>query len=96
MTSHSPGEEGRAEHGKHEGPFDIIVNGQQKRWNEERISFSQVVNLAYPGSPAGGDIVYTVTYSKGPSQNPQGTLLDGQSVRVKDRMVFDVVKTVKS
>jgi Multiubiquitin len=55
-----------------------------------------VINLAYPGSPVGGAFDYTVTYSKGPHQNPQGTLLEGQSVLVKDRMVFDVVKTVKS
>jgi hypothetical protein len=29
--------------------FEIIVNARPRPWNEETISYSQVVDLAYPG-----------------------------------------------
>jgi hypothetical protein len=82
--------------GTHERSFEIFVNAQPKKWAEEMISFSQVVALAFPNPSMGGNIVYTVTYSRGPKENPQGTLVEGQSVRVKSGMVFDVTKTDKS
>ncbi len=96
MSVQSSGGAGHAESSAHEKSFDIIVNAQQKRWGEEQISFDQVVKLAFPNPPSGSPSDYTVTFSKGPQQNPQGTLLPGQSVFVKNRMVFDVVPTVKS
>jgi hypothetical protein len=79
-----------------ERKFEIIVNAQPKRWGEEIIGFSQVVALAFPNPAVGGNIGYTVTYSRGPKDNPQGTLIDGQSMKVKSGMVFDVTKTDKS
>ena len=87
-----------AEHAQvgHEKTFEIIVNAQPKRWVEETINFSQVVALAFPNPVVGANIVYTVAYSHGPKDNPQGTLVDGQSVKVKSGMVFDVTKTDKS
>jgi hypothetical protein len=92
-------EEGEASHRNHERPFEIIVNGQKKEWDENRISFEQLVHLAYPNPPPpppGGSIEYTISYTKGPPKHPQGTLKEGQSVEVIDGMVFDVVPTVKS
>ncbi|EQD36789.1 hypothetical protein B2A_12020 [mine drainage metagenome] len=80
----------------HERNFEIFVNAQPKKWAEESISFSQVVALAFPNPVTGGNIVYSVTYSRGPKENPQGTLVEGQSVQVKSGMVFDVTKTDKS
>jgi len=76
--------------------FEIIVNGQRKKWDEERISFEQLVHLAYPDAPSANMSDYTITYTKGPPPKPDGSLLPGQFVRVKDGMVFDVVPTVKS
>ncbi len=75
--------------------FEIIVNGKPKPWNEDTISYSQVVELAFPGSHKPTEI-FTVQYSRGPKENPQGTLVEGQTVRVKSGMVFDVTRTDKS
>jgi hypothetical protein len=75
--------------------FEIIVNGQRKPWDEETISYSQVVNLAFP-PPHSSTEFFTVQYSRGPKENPQGTLVDGQSVKVKSGMVFDVTRTDRS
>jgi hypothetical protein len=51
---------------------------------------------AYPTPPTGQCIVYTVTYHNGPRANPEGTMLDGDKVKVKDGMVFNVQFTDKS
>ncbi|MFZ5693227.1 MAG: multiubiquitin domain-containing protein [Pseudomonadota bacterium] len=74
----------------------IIVNARQKKWEKKKISFDQVVKLAYPTPPAGQCIVYTVTYHNGPRANPEGTMVDGDKVKVKDGMVFNVQYTDKS
>lgn len=75
--------------------FEIIVNGSKKKWNEDKITYTQVVQLAFPGSYP-PTIIFTVQYSKGPKENPQGTLVEGKSVFVKSGMVFDVTRTDKS
>lgn len=74
----------------------IVVNAREKVWTEKEISFAQVVGLAFPNPPPGENIVYTVTYRKGEGHKPEGTLTDGESVRVKDGMIFNVTATDKS
>lgn len=79
--------------------FKIIVNAEPKEWDKNRISFEELVHLAYPVPPTpppGGSVEYTISYTKGPPRNPQGTMKPGQSVEVIDGMVFDVVPTIKS
>jgi Multiubiquitin len=75
---------------------EIIVNGRPKEVTEKEISFEEVVNLAFNNEPPSGpDVVITVTYSKG--EHPkEGSLLPGQSVKVKAGMVFNVTATDKS
>ena len=75
--------------------FEIIVNARPKPWNEEKISYSQVVDLAFP-PPHKPTEIFTVQYSHGPKENQQGTLVDGQAVIVKSGMVFIVSRTDKS
>jgi hypothetical protein len=65
----------------------IIVNTRSHAWAEKEISFERVVELAFPGQPydpAGT----TVEYSRGHGHDK--SLRPGESVRVKDGMVFDV------
>jgi multiubiquitin len=72
----------------------IVVNGREKVWHEHTISFRQVVELAY-GS-FNGNSIYTVVYSHGPKDNPKGSMVDGDTVHVKSRMVFDATQTNRS
>lgn len=74
----------------------IIVNGRAHELPKEEISFAEVVDIAYPGQVQGGNIVFTVTYKRGHGDKPEGELVEGQSVKVKDKMVFNVVRTDKS
>jgi hypothetical protein len=83
----------------HTGPlkvFTIIVNGKQKTVASKRLSFDQLIDLAFNPRPVGPNIIFTVTYGHGPKANPEGELLQGQSVKIQDGMVFSVTPTDKS
>ena len=83
------------ENGQHPNHFNIFINAKKYSWENETINYSQLVDLAFP-PPHGEFEVFTVQYSKGPKENPEGTLVAGQKVKVKSGMVFDVTKTDKS
>lgn len=74
----------------------IIVNGREKTVKAKELTFDQLVALAFDNPPTGDNIVFTITYRRGPGHKPEGTLVDGQSVKIKDGMVFNVTATDKS
>lgn len=80
----------------HKERFKIIVNARPKEVTDDEQSFNQIVALAFNPVPSGPNIVFTVSYRKGPKENPEGTMAPGQTVEVKDGMVFDVTATDKS
>lgn len=71
--------------------YNILINGNQKSWNDKTISYSQLVNLAFP--PPHGDSIFVVQYSRGPKENPEGNLVDGKEVETTSGMVFIVART---
>ena len=75
----------------------LIVNGRRKEWPElKKISFREVVVLAFGVFEDAPNIEYTVGYSNGPRQNPQGIMVDGDSVKVQEGMNFNATRTDKS
>lgn len=76
--------------------YKIIVNAREKAWKESSISFEQVVALAFGAYDNNPNKGYTVTYSKGPKPNREGTMVRGSVVVVKNNMIFDVTATDKS
>jgi hypothetical protein len=84
------------EHFYSEKAIAIIVNGQKKEVAETKLTFDEVIKLAFPTRPTGDNVMFTVRYRHGPKQNPSGTLLEGESVRIKNGMIFDVTQTVRS
>jgi hypothetical protein len=76
--------------------FTIIVNGRPKKVTSKALSFAQVVALAYNPVRTEPGVLYTVSYSRGPKANPEGELLAGGVVKLKDGMVFLVTETDKS
>lgn len=79
-----------------QGPkqFALIVNGRENKWEQEAISFSQLVQIAFPGGD-GDATAYTATYKHGPNQS-QGTMSLGDIVNVKSGEVFNVTATTRS
>lgn len=77
-------------------PVTIIVNGRPKEWKERKISYEQVVKLAFPNAVDNEATVYTVTYTNGPKQNEESSMVKGDVVFVKNRMIFNVTATNRS
>jgi hypothetical protein len=80
----------------HKKDFTIIVNGRNKVVMQRHLSFADVVGLAFDNPPSGPNIIFTITYRNGPRENPEGTLVEGGTVKIKDRMIFNVTPTDKS
>jgi hypothetical protein len=82
----------------HSGPaqtYTIYLNGQAKTVSNKTETYAQIVALAYP-TPPSPDATFTVTYDDGPHKNPHGSLVEGQSVKVKNGMIFNVTPTIRS
>ncbi len=74
----------------------IVVNGTPKRTDRETLSFDDVVAFAFPDPPTGEFICFTMTYRGGGGRKPEGSLVEGGSVKIKEGTVFNVTVTDKS
>ena len=90
---HGHGDDG---HSEHSHAITIIVEGTPHQWSKKRISYDEVVTLEVPDYAQHPEITYSVKYKYGHGDRPEGTLSKGESVRVKDRMVFNVSETGQS
>lgn len=75
---------------------ELIVNGRLKQWTEKTITFEQVIDLALGTYDPNPNRVYTVTYDKGPHENPEGSMVKGDKVFIKNKMIFNATATDKS
>ncbi|MCO4099462.1 MAG: hypothetical protein HEQ38_08695 [Gemmatimonas sp.] len=87
------GERGEAERGRKRNT--IYVNAEPHLVSDKDISFEEVVALAR-GLPTGPNILYGVTYQRGHGNKPMGTLVAGQTTKVKNEMIFSVTATDRS
>lgn len=75
----------------------IIVNGRPKTLpKNDDLTFEEIVVLAFENPPTGDGIQYTIQYTRGHGNKPAGALVEGQTVKVKDGMEFDVTSTNRS
>lgn len=74
----------------------IVVEGTPHEWPDEYITYDQVVTLEVPDYAQNPQITYTVIYKQGTRDKPEGTLSKGGTVKVVDRMVFNVTPTGQS
>jgi hypothetical protein len=80
----------------HKPEHTILVNARRKTVQGKKISFAQVVKLAFPGGPPSPETIYTVAYTNGPPKNPKGTMVEGQTVHIQEEMSFDVTEAGRS
>lgn len=73
----------------------IIVNTREKTVEKGKISFDEVVALAFNNPPTGPNVAFTVLYRRGQG-NDEGSLAPGQSVEVTEGMIFNVTATDRS
>lgn len=75
----------------------IIVNGRQKTVpKNDNLTFAEVIALAFENPPSGDGVQFTIQYTRGHGNKPAGSLVEGQSVKVKEGMEFDVTPTNRS
>ena len=74
----------------------IYVRGRKYEVKGEKISYTEVVNLAYPDGKHGPDYEYDVTWKDGPKDESEGILKEGETIQVVEEMKFDVKFTDKS
>lgn len=74
----------------------IIVNGEPKKWGKKKISFKEVIILAFGSYDENPNIAYTVAYEDGPKENPEGSMTKETEVFVKIKMIFHATATDKS
>lgn len=75
----------------------IVVNGRAKQWKKKEITFEEVVALAFEDPPHGADTIFSVTYRKGGNEHrPEGVMVEGDSIKVKDGTIFNVSATNRS
>lgn len=89
-------QENKQEGQSHNKDFTIIVNARQKVVTAKEMSFAEIVALAFDNPPTRPNIVFTVTYRRGEGNKPEGTLTEGETVKIKDGMIFNVTATDKS
>lgn len=76
--------------------FVIVVNSRPKTLSNRRVTFAQVVQLAFPGQH-NADVVFSMTYRHAASTPHAGELGNGGVVEVKpEGTVFNVTRTVQS
>ncbi len=75
--------------------IEIVVNTRPRTVTKRILSYDEVVALAYP-NPDFDRKQFTITYKHGCEQKPEGSLVLGESVFVKEGMVFNVTPTDKS
>jgi hypothetical protein len=80
----------------HTKDFTIVVNGRERVVTSKELTFDEVVGLAFDNPPTGPNITFTITYRRGHGEKPEGSLVEGGAVKVKDGMIFNVKATDKS
>lgn len=82
---------------KKQTTFNLITNGRQKQFDKNEISYEEIVKLTYPLHEAlSKHTAFSVSYSRGKAGKERGILHFGDSVPVKEGMIFNVYMTDKS
>jgi (2Fe-2S) ferredoxin len=74
----------------------VVVNAREKAWNIDKISFDDVVKLAYGEVSTNPNVIYTINYKRGVPSKPEGSMVKGEVIYVKNKMIFNVTQTNKS
>lgn len=76
--------------------YVIVVNGRRREMHKPQLTFDKIVKLAFDNPPQGEFICFTITYRGGDSSKPDGTLLEGETIKLVCGMIFNVTATDKS
>ena len=72
----------------------VFINGRPRTVTGHRLTYADVVKLAFPNEPFDPTAIFTVSYAE--PNGHDGTLAEGQSVEVHNGMSFNVGKAGRS
>jgi hypothetical protein len=81
--------------GENDHLVTITVNGTSYDVEKGLLSYERLLEVI-SAAPLPENQRYSVVYSKGNSDKPTGTLIEGESVKVKKDMEFDVTPATRS
>lgn len=76
--------------------ISIIVNARKKEIDHRQLTYWEIARLAFPEAQPSDNVIYSIEYAFGPHQNPEGRLVEGQTVFAREGMKFYVSPTDKS
>jgi hypothetical protein len=76
--------------------YEIVVNARQVDVPKGTLSYIEVVRLAFEHPVIDENTIYTVAYKRGHGDKPEGTMVDGDTVKIKNGMIFYVTPTNRS
>jgi hypothetical protein len=79
----------------HPRETEIIVNARKRTVKGDKVSFEEIVQLAFPGSHD-PNVAFSMTFRHAASEPHAGELGPGGHVTVKEGTIFNVTKTVRS
>lgn len=95
MDRHSEQHGGANHH--HDQTVTIVVDGTPHEIpKNDTLTYAEVVTLADPTYPQHPETTYSVTFTRGHGDKPEGILAPGGNVRVKEGMSFRVNRTGQS
>ena len=74
--------------------YSIIVNARPREVTKHKLTYLEVVHLAFPGEQPSELLIFTVTFSN--PHGKDGSLVAGEEVVIKDGVIFNVDRTDKS
>lgn len=78
-----------------ENEITIIINGRPKVVQEKKLSFIEIIKLAFGSYLENDRTVYTMTYKKAVDKH-QGSLVLGEELKIKTGVIINVTSTDKS
>jgi len=89
-----PGDGNHGASSDHKKEVRIFINTREFVVPKTKLTYQELVDMAYPGDVPGPDKVYEITYSS--EHGPDGSVGVGGEVKLKEGMVFNVGITNRS
>jgi len=89
-------QEAKAKENEKGKTFHIIVNTRPKDVTQEVLTFDEISKIAFPTPDGIQNPIFTVTFKDADQKPSSGTLVSGESVKIKNGTNFNVTRTGQS
>ncbi|MBI5066932.1 MAG: multiubiquitin domain-containing protein [Deltaproteobacteria bacterium] len=80
----------------HTKEVQVFVNSRPKTVSEKEISYAEIVKLAFADAFQNPNTLYTVTYRYADGDKRGGSMVEGDTIKVKKEMQFNVQFSTRS